>query len=251
MALFRRRTISIISLALYWPALLVFAHIPVPESVRKANVSDKSLHFLAYLVLAFLLWFSVKPDEKVNWRKKTVWLILIALTIYGVVDEVVQSFIGRTCDAMDVASNFAGALLSLLLLTFISFNPGALIVAGIVIFAVANISKANLAEMFPLVYGIFNFFTYVIFTVFWILNMNRFFMKKRASFQWLIFAMGVPLFFLLIVKISSLFLGREIEAQDIIVSADAIAAVACIICLKDVFLNRMGIASETNDFGNY
>lgn len=244
MALFRQRTISIISLALYWPVLLVFAHIPVPESVRRANVSDKSLHFLAYLVLAFLLWFSVKPDEKVNWRKKTVWLILIALTIYGVVDEVVQSCIGRTCDAMDVASNFTGALLSLLLLTFISFNPGALIVAGIVIFAVANISKANLAEMFPLVYGIFNFFTYVIFTVFWILNMNRLFMKKHASIQWLIFAMGVPLIFLLIVKISSLLLDREISMQDIVVPVIAIEVVSGAGCLINIFLSGEKKASE-------
>jgi len=63
-----QQKIIIILLAFYWPILFILAHIPIPQYVRKAGVSDKSLHFLAYLILTFLLWFAIRPDEKVKWR---------------------------------------------------------------------------------------------------------------------------------------------------------------------------------------
>ena len=55
MALSLRRKLTVIVLALYWPSLFILAHIPIPKVVREADVSDKSLHFLAYLLLTFLL----------------------------------------------------------------------------------------------------------------------------------------------------------------------------------------------------
>ena len=168
-----QRKLALLTLALYWPALIVFAHIPVPESIRSAHVSDKCLHFLAYLVLTFLVWFSINPKEKVKWRKIHVWLIFLGLTAYGAIDEVIQGFIGRSCDAMDLTANVSGILFSLLLLTFLSFQQAALLISGIVIFGIANVAKTNLAETFPVAYGVFHFFAYTIFTVFWFLNMNR------------------------------------------------------------------------------
>jgi VanZ family protein len=233
------RKFAILSLALYWPALVVLAHIPIPESVRRAHVSDKCLHFLAYLVLAFLLWFSVRPDAKVNWRKISVWLIFFGLMLYGSVDEVVQSYVGRTCDIKDVAANFTGVLFALVLLTFIRFRPAALITAGVVIFAVSNIAKANMAQMFPAAYGVFHFFAYAIFTVFWLLNMNLFLAKKNAKLRWLILAAGVPMIFLFTVKLLSAFLGRGIEVEDIIVPLAAILSVTAVSCLIDLYSGRI------------
>ena len=180
-----QKKISILALLLYWPALLIFAHVPVPESVRSAQVSDKALHFLAYLVLTFLLWFSIRPNVKVSWRKATVWLLLFFITGYGAADEVIQSFVGRSCDAMDVVANLSGILFCLFLLTFLSFIPAALIVSGIVIFGMANIAKTDLAEVLPALYAIFSLFAYGIFTVFWLLNMDLLFKKNLAKLQWL------------------------------------------------------------------
>ena len=245
-----QKKISVIALVLYWPMLLVFAHIPVPESVRSAHVSDKSLHFLAYLVLTFLLWFSIKPQEKVKWRKITVWLLLFGLTAYGAIDEVVQSFVGRSCDAMDIAANFSGTFFGLLVLTFLTFLPAALLISGIVIFAVANIARTNLALIFPVAYVVFHFFAYAVFTVFWLLNMNLLFRKKQAKFQWLILAAGIPICFLLIVRISSFFLGREIDAEDIIVPVAAVITVVIAGYLRISFLDRTQQSTDTNISGH-
>ncbi|MBN2588955.1 MAG: VanZ family protein [Sedimentisphaerales bacterium] len=221
-----QRKLALLTLALYWPALIVFAHIPVPASVRGANVSDKSLHFQAYLVLAFLVWFSIKPQEKVNWRKLPVWLIFFCLTAYGAIDEVIQGQIGRSCDAMDLATNFVSILFSLLLLTFLSFLPAALLISGIVIFGISNVAKTDLTELFPLAYGVFYFFAYSIFTSFWILNMDLIFTKKPEKLKWLIIAVGMPICFLLMVRFSSFLLGRVSNLEYFIIPITAIITIA-------------------------
>ena len=92
MVLSRRQKLTIISLLFYWPGVFILAHIPIPQLVYKAQVSDKSLHFLAYLVLVFLLWFAISPNKKVNWRKAAVWWILFVVVLYGVVDELLQGY---------------------------------------------------------------------------------------------------------------------------------------------------------------
>ena len=69
MAVSLRHKLSIILLAVYWPTFFIASHIPVPGLVREAGVSDKALHFLAYLTLAFLFWATFSPECKVNWRK--------------------------------------------------------------------------------------------------------------------------------------------------------------------------------------
>src|SRR4030042_647093 len=101
MALSRRQKLTIISLLVYWPGVFILAHIPIPQLVYKAQVSDKSLHFLVYLVLVFLLWFTISPDKKVNWRKAAAWWVLFVVVWYGVVDEVLQGYVGRSCDIID------------------------------------------------------------------------------------------------------------------------------------------------------
>ena len=234
-----QRKMALFTLAIYWPALLVFAHVPVPQSVRNAHVSDKCLHFLAYLVLTFLVWFSIKPRTKVNWRKIHVWLIFIGLTAYGGIDEIVQGYIGRSCDIMDLATNVTGILFGLLLLTFLSFLPAALLISGIVIFGIANVAKTNLAETFPLAYGVFYFFAYSIFTTFWIFNMDSIFSKKLAKLKWLITAAGFPICFLIIVRISSFLLGKVINTEDIIVPVAAILLITSVSLLFDLYPRRI------------
>ncbi len=226
MILLPQRKISLITLAIYWPALIFFAHIPVPESVRNADVSDKSLHFQAYLVLTFLVWFSVKPHEKVNWRKFPVWLIFFGLTAYGAIDEVIQGFIGRSCDAKDLATNVLAIFCGLSLMTVMSFLPAALLISGIVIFGIANVARTDLSDLFPLAYGVFHFLSYAIFTAFWILNMDWIFLKKPGKLKWSIIAIGFPFCFLIIVTITSFLLGREINLEDFIVPISAIITIS-------------------------
>ncbi len=220
-----RQKITLILLACYWPTLFILAHIPIPQLVRKAGISDKSLHFLAYLILTFLLWFTIKPDEKVNWRRPVVWCVILVAAGYGAIDEVIQSLVGRTCDAMDIIANLAGILTGLFLFSLFSFRPSALFVSGITIFGITNIAKANLSELFPVTNVFFHLFAYAIFTALWIQNMLIIIPKKAPDIKWLTYALTVPIGLLLIVKTTTAILGRSYTISDIIASVTGILTV--------------------------
>ena len=246
MILLNRHKITIFLLVSYWIALIIFAHIQVPDSVRSANISDKALHVLAYLVLTFFLWFSIKPHEKVKWHKIHVWLVFLIITGYGAIDEVIQSFVGRTCDVLDIAANISGILLSLFILTFLSFRTAVLLVSAIVIFGITNVTKTNLTDIFPLANTTFQLFTYTIFTFFWLLNLNIFFSKKPSPVQWLTQAIGFPACFLIIILIFSILAGKDMKLFDMLVPAFTIIAVISIGFLKMIINNSKDITGNIN-----
>ena len=238
MALFRRQRLTIISLLLYWPAIFIFAHIPIPRLVYRAHVSDKSLHFLAYLVLVFLLWFAISPDKRVNWRKAAVWWILFVVTWYGVADELLQARVGRTPDVMDFLANLAGALTGFILFTFFTFWPGFLVVTGVAIFLLTNLARANIAELLPVTSIMFHLFAYGFFTMLWVRYMNLFLSLKAPRPKWLFGALVVPIAFLLTVKLFSVILGRNFSVQNVIISAIGIGGVVIVIFLTALFRRR-------------
>ncbi len=226
MALSRRQKVIIISLVFYWPVLFVLGHIPIPQLVREAGVSDKSLHFLAYLILVFFLWFAISPDKKVNWRKAGVWWILLVAVLYGIVDEISQSYVGRNCDVMDFFANLAGAFTGSVLFSVFTFWPAAVLVMGTVIFGITNIARANLADLLPITNAMFHLSAYAVFTVLWIQYLHVFGSIKIPKVKWLISALVGPVAFLITVKLFSMILGRALVTLDIIISVGAIAAVA-------------------------
>jgi len=240
MTLSRRQKLTIISLLLYWPIIFILAHIPVPRLVREAGVSDKSLHFLAYLVLVFLLWFVIRPDRKVNWRRATVWWVLLVIVWYGVVDELLQGFVvGRSCDVMDFFANLTGVLAGLILFTFLTFWPALLVVTGIVIFVSANLTRANLADLLPPVANVpFHLFAYAFFTVLWIRHIHHFLSLKAPKPKWIMAALALPTGFLLAVKLFSVISGKNFAVQDAIFSAVGVATVVGITYLAALFRRR-------------
>lgn len=235
MAVLRRQKITIISLVFYWLSFFILAHIPVPGLVSKAGVSDKGLHFLAYLVLVFLLWFAVSPDQKVVWRKAVVWWVFIVITGYGVVDELLQGFTGRNCDVMDIVANIAGTFTGLILFSVFSFWPAALLVTGTVIFGITNIARANLAELVPVTNAMFHLFAYPIFSMLWLCYMHLFLSLKPPKPKWLMAALAVPIGLLLTVKLFSLVLGKVLGLREVIISVVGIAAVVAITSLIALF----------------
>ena len=82
-----RHRYVLIGLLLYWPALFAATHIPVPDFVGSMGMSDKKLHYLAYLILVSLLWFAVSPHDRVNWKKAKVWIVLAVIVWYGAIDD--------------------------------------------------------------------------------------------------------------------------------------------------------------------
>jgi VanZ family protein len=225
MALSRRQKLTIISLLVYWPGVFILAHIPIPQLVYKAQVSDKWLHFLAYLVLVFLLWFTINPDKKVNWRKTGVWWVLFVVVWYGVLDEVLQGYVGRSCDVTDFLADLAGTLAGLLLFSFFRFWPVLLAVTGIVIFGLTNLTRTNLDELVPITNAMFHLFGYGFFTMLWIQYIHLFLPMKDPKPKWIIAALALPLCFLLTVKLFSVMLGRDFGIKDTIVAAAGITTV--------------------------
>jgi VanZ family protein len=242
MVLSRRRKLTIISLLLYWPGVFILAHIPIPQLVYKAQVSDKSLHFLAYLVLVFLLWFAISPNKKVNWRKAAVWWVLFVVVWYGVVDEWLQSYVGRTCDIMDFFADLAGTLAGLILFSFFTFWPVLLVVMGTTIFTLTNFTRANLADLVPITNAMFHLFAYGFFTMLWLQYIHLFLPMKAPKPKWMIAALALPIGFLLTVKLFSVIFGKDFVVQDVIISIAGIITVVATIYLIALF--RRGLTQN-------
>lgn len=245
MAIFRRQKLIIISLLFYWPTLFVLAHIQILPVVRKAGISDKSLHFMAYLVLVFLLWCAISPDRKVNWRKPAAWWVLLVTVCYGVIDELLQGVVvGRSCDVMDFFADVVGVVTGLILLTFFTFWPAFLVVTGIIIYALTNLTRTNLANLLPPAANVaFYLFAYGLFTMLWIQNISLFLPSKAPKLKWLVVASALPIGFLIAVKLFSVISGRDFRLQDVIIAAVGIVAVVVTIYLIDLFRCRRARAS--------
>lgn len=229
MALWRRQKLTIVSLIVYLPTFFVLAHIPVPQLVRQAHVSDKSLHFVAYLILVFLLWFALHPDRQVNWRKAAVWWVFLAIASYGAADELLQGCVtGRSCDAMDYVANLTGTVTGLVLFSFFSFWSALLIVAGIIIFTLTNITRANVAELLPIASAIFYLSAYGFFTALWIRYIHLFLTMKVPEHKWLLTALALPMALLITVKLFSILLVRNFAIQNVIISAAGTVAVVMV-----------------------
>ena len=249
MALSRRQKVTVISLVFYWPTFFILSHIPIPLLVRRAGVSDKSLHFLAYLVLGFLLWFAISSDKKVNWRRAGVWWVFFVATGYGIVDELLQGCVGRNCDVRDMVANLAGTLTGLILFSVFSFWPAALLVVGTVIFGVTNIARENLTKLVPVTNAILHLFAYAIFTMLWVRYIHLFLSLKPPKAKWLMAALAGPTVLLLTVKLFSVILGKGFGLREVIISVVAIAAVVAITYLVALFHKTQDSRHKINDFG--
>ncbi|MGB0776741.1 MAG: VanZ family protein [Flavobacteriaceae bacterium] len=84
----------------------------VPSS--EITFLDKIAHTFAYLVLSFL-WSYVFRNSK------RPWLLLVCLTLFGVILEVLQRTLTdfRTFDYMDMVANFIGVLFGYVLFTYV------------------------------------------------------------------------------------------------------------------------------------
>jgi VanZ family protein len=233
-----QQKVTLILLVFYWPTLFIIAHIPIPQFVRQAQVSDKSLHFFAYLVLVFLLWFTISPDKKVSWRRSAPWWVLLVGIVYGAADEVLQGYVGRSCDIMDFAADLASVLTGLILFSLFSFWPAALLVTGVTIFGITNVSRTNLATVLPVTNTLLHLFGYAIFTLLWIQFIHLYLAQKPPKLRWLVIALALPTGLLSAVKLSSAILGRGFRAMDVILAVGGIVAVVAAVYLTALFRRR-------------
>jgi hypothetical protein len=235
----RRQKITIAFLVIYWIVLVILAHIPIPQVVYQARVSDKWLHFLAYLNLVFLVWYSIRPGDKVRWRSRAAWLIFLAVVAYGGLEELTQPYFGRTKDLMDFLANAAGVAAGLAIFTFLTFWPSLLAVWAISIFGVATLVSADLSKIAPTLDAVYHVLAYGSFTLIWGQLINLY-LSPKTIISRLLMIISLPLGLMFFVKASSTLLGRYFTAMEMLCSAAAIVATATVIYLID--LSRHGRA---------
>ena len=225
MGLTGRHKITIAVAVSYFIALFVSTHIPIPKIVYKAGVSDKWLHFLAYMNLFFLLWFSVFNDKKANWRKLAVWVIFLGAIICGGVDEISQPYTGRTCDFWDFMADAKGVSAGLIIVTFLTFWPSLLAVWAISIFGEATLISADLSEIAPILDAVYHVVAYAGFTLIWAQLINLY-LSTRTIISRFLLMISLPFGLMFFVKVSSMFLGRYFTTIEMLLSGGAIIVAA-------------------------
>jgi len=107
-----RRMIGLM-LGCYWGLLFVATHMPSPEVLVPPSISDKLLHFTAFLGLSVLFGLWQWASET---RKPHSWLTGFAiLTGYAAFDELMQSvpLLNRNPDVIDWLADVAGVICGL------------------------------------------------------------------------------------------------------------------------------------------
>ncbi|MCX7834136.1 MAG: VanZ family protein [Ignavibacteria bacterium] len=104
---------------LYLIIIFIFSSIPgddLPELTF--TISDKIIHGLIYLIAFYLFYFSLSHLSKNNIIKnKALIFSLLFATVYGLLDELHQSFVpNRDADILDFLSDFTGALIGFIVI---------------------------------------------------------------------------------------------------------------------------------------
>ncbi len=150
---------------------------------------------------------------------------------YGVLDEVLQGYVGRSPDVMDFFADLAGTLTGLALLTIFHFWPASLAITGSTIFALVNLAETNPADILPVTNATFYFFAYGFFSILWFRYMHRLLPLRAPELKWLIGVSALPIGLLISVESFSALAGNSLEPARLIASAAGILSVAAVIFL--------------------
>ena len=114
--MYKEQDINIRNAMIYWLITLGYMGIIFILSSQQSfpirnlpQYSDKVVHTLIYIPLAFMMYLSLKKSG----LKKSLFIAAIIFAgIYGITDEIHQYFVpGRYSSAGDVAADFFGAIL--------------------------------------------------------------------------------------------------------------------------------------------
>lgn len=135
-----------IVLIFYWAGIFIATHIPIPTWTRKMGVSDKTMHFTAYMTLTLLMWLGTSFEQKADWKKLRAWLLSAIVVFYGAADELSQHFTSRSVDIMDFASNMLGLAVAMIMVTFLPACHAAIILVTVCPLFLPAIVKSQLVQ---------------------------------------------------------------------------------------------------------
>ena len=110
-----RRMLWVLTAGL-WAGLFIATHLPA-HNLPDVAVSDKFMHFIAYFGLASMIYISTWITNPA--RRWTGSMVLAIAVVYGIIDEVLQPFVGRHADVKDWVYDVAGAACAVVLLVMI------------------------------------------------------------------------------------------------------------------------------------
>jgi hypothetical protein len=224
MKLLRRHKSVLFALGIYWPFIFWLTHIPMPAIAGQSGLSDKTMHIMAYFLLTFLIWFAISPYEKVRWSKIKCWLVVLAVLLYGVMDEYLQSKVGRTADPADLFADFFGVMLGLGMLSIFGFWSALLTVSSIFIFVLSDISRLMTLPQYAFYVTAFHFTAYTAFTLIWIQWLERFSRVTHGMASWPLVSLSLPLGLLLVVKAAAPLWDRPFNIFHFAIAVFGIAA---------------------------
>jgi len=116
-----KRKFLYLPLGLYWLLIFILTSIPGKSIPKVLGGVDKIKHFGAYFVLAFLLSFALKMQNRFPIVSKYSVLFTFLITLfYGLIDEIHQIFIpGRYFDWLDLLADIVGSALGIFLVKLI------------------------------------------------------------------------------------------------------------------------------------
>lgn len=210
-------------LVIYWMCLLLLTHIPIPPWVRNMGVSDKTMHFAAYMVLTLLIWLASSFDLKANWFTLRPWLVLFIILLSGMADEITQKFIaGRSCDIDDLAADMVGAAAAMLLVTFaIGYRITMIIIIISPIFLPA-IVRSRLIQQGSILDEIVYFLGFSFITAMWIYYLSLIQKLDFKKFSNALLFFICPSSSVLVIKLYAFFTDKPFGLSEISIAFSAI-----------------------------
>jgi hypothetical protein len=196
-------------LLFYWLGLIIATHIPVPYWVRTLGVSDKTMHFAAYMILTMLLWLTFFFDVRANWRKFQPWIVLLLIGLHGIADELTQHYIaGRSTDRLDLASDMFGAAAALLIVTFISGYHAMMALAAITPVFLPAIVKAEIIKQNSITETVLYSLVFALITGAWGQYLSRILKLDLRKFKHLLVYIAGPTAVLASIKLYAIFTDK-------------------------------------------
>lgn len=106
------RTIAAWAPAVFYMALIwTLSSFSFDAPIEHVPLRDKGVHFVEYGVLGFLLAHACLATWPRHHVLRTAALAVLITVLWGWLDEIHQAFVpGRSCDALDLVADTAGAL---------------------------------------------------------------------------------------------------------------------------------------------
>jgi len=109
---------TLLFLGIFYTTLITIAFLlPASEIQKFGFLNDKLIHTILYIVLSIVWLFYYFVYYKNSFSLKTLFFVLFACFIYGIIIEIIQQLLlaSRQADIVDIFANTLGTLIGALL----------------------------------------------------------------------------------------------------------------------------------------